>query len=220
MDEAELNIRIEAANNMMLPEVDETPSQTPSTADYYQQGVRERNRAQGKDHYGSRPYSKQILKHLKASPVNEGYKKAKHDIEYLKSIGDNQRAEMVRQQYMEDYYMPAVDAAIRLGSKQDVLGSQDIIDTLDGLVILDGVRPNGYTASFVENLYEDTNSPTQSDIEVQKAVEKITRLCNEGNISGAIGAAQRIKNQIDNGNNVAIPEDYELIQKVVIRGEA
>lgn len=168
--------------------------------------------------YGTRPYTRAILKQLEASPVKQAYKKAMDDIRYAKASGDKQRAEIIRQQYMEDYYMPAVDAAVRLGSRQDVLGSKEILDSLDSLVILDGIRGNGYTESLAANLYEEGNGPAISDIEVQKAVQDIVRHCNNANIGAAIGLAKRIKNQIDQGNNVAVPEDYELIQKVAIRG--
>lgn len=218
MQEDILEQRIAAANQNAIVDETITEEVTEEPTDYYRSAKRERSSADRKRSYGSRPYAKKILGRLQNSPVKFGYQKAKDDIEYLKSVGDKQRAEMVRQQYMEDYYMPAVDAAIRLGSKADVLGSQDILDMLDSLVIVDGVRPNGYTASFVANLYEDGNAPSQSDIDVVEAVQKITRLCNEGNISSAIGTAKRIKERIDSGNSVAIPEDYEIIQKVAIRG--
>lgn len=190
----------------------------PQATDYYNTNNRENRQIKSRSSYGARPYARAILKRLEASSVKQAYQKAKADIEYLKSAGDKQRAEVVRQQYMEDYYMPAVDAAVRLGSKQDVLGSKAILDTLDSLVILDGIRGNGYTASLAANLYEEGQAPTMSDIEVQNAVEDIVRHCNSGNIGTAIGLAKRIKEQIDMGNNIAIPEDYELIQKVAIRG--
>lgn len=225
MNQDELQKRIDAANELMVTEeeVVESPIQSkdetsPSPIDYYQSSRRERKSAPTKGSYGTRPYTKAILKHLEQSPVKIGFKKAQEQIKYLKSIGDKQRAELVRQQYMEDYYLPAVDAAVRLGSKQDVLGSKEVLDQLDSFVILDGVRPNGYTSSFVANMYEDGADPTQSDAEVQEAVAKIRRLCDEGNITSAVAAAKRIKNQIDAGNDIAIPEDYEIIETVAVRG--
>lgn len=215
MNESELDIRIEAANNEMLPEVQDEVEK--KQVDYYQSSRRERKSAPTKGSYGTRPYTKAILKHLEQSPVKIGFKKAQEQIKYLKSIGDKQRAELVRQQYMEDYYLPAVDAAIRLGSKQDVLGSKEVLEQLDSFVILDGIRPNGYTSSFVANMYQDGADPTQSDVEVQEVVDKVRRLCDEGNITSAVAAAKRIKNQIDTGNNIAIPEDYEVIETVAAR---
>lgn len=150
-----------------------------------------------RSHYGTRPYTKAILKQLKQSSIWQAYKKAMDDIEYAKVTGDKQRAEVLRQQYMEDYYMPTVDAAVRLGSKQDVLSSKEILDSLDSLAILDGVRSNGYTASFVANLYQDGDSPAISDVEVKDALKDIVRHCNNGNIGVAIGLAKRIKRQVD-----------------------
>lgn len=219
MTDEELDIRIKMANDKMFGEdtIEETEVKQQAV-DYYDAGGRENRQVAQRDSYGSRPYTRAILKQLEASPVKQAYEKAKADIEYLKSAGDKQRAEVVRQQYMEDYYMPAVDAAVRLGSRQDVLGSKEILDSLDSLVILDGIRGNGYTESLVANLYEEGQPPSISDIEVQKAVQDIVRHSNNGNVGTAIGLAKRIKEQIDTGNNVAIPEDYELIQKVAIRG--
>lgn len=187
--------------------------------DYYEVTKSKNYNTKQRSSYGTRPYIKEILKQLEVSPVRQAYKKAMKDIEYLESAGDKQRADIVRQQYMEDYYMPAVDAAVRLGSKQDVLSSREILDSLDNLVILDGIRGNGYTASLVSNLYEEGEAPTMSDVEVQHALKDIVRHCNNGNIGVAIGLAKRIKDKIDSGDNVAIPEDYEIIEKVVLRGE-
>lgn len=205
-------------NSYMDNEVTETEVLQQPT-DYYEKKRKQNRAVEQRSSYGTRPYTKEILKQLKASPVQEAYKKALKDIEYLESAGDRQRANVVRQQYMEDYYMPAVDAAVRLGSRQDVLSSREILDSLDDLVILDGIRGNGYTASLVSNLYEEGEAPTMSDIEVQHALRDIVRHCNNGDIGVAIGLAKRIKDKIDSGDNIAIPEDYEIIEKVVLRGE-
>lgn len=209
---------IDEVMNAPIEEVQETEV-VQQPVDFYEATMKQNRSIKQRSAYGTRPYTREILKQLKQSPVQEAYKKAMKDIEYLKSAGDKQRADVVRQQYMEDYYMPAVDAAVRLGSRQDVLSSKEILDSLDSLVILDGVRGNGYTASLVSNLYEEGEGPAISDIDVQQAVENIVRHCNNGNIGVAIGLAKRIKEQIDSGNNVAIPEDYEIIEKVAIRGE-
>lgn len=209
---------IEQIMNTPVEEMQETMVlQKP--VDIYDTTRQQNRQVQGRSSYGTRPYTKKILEQLEISPVKQAYRKALKDIEYLESAGDRQRANVVRQQYMEDYYMPAVDAAVRLGSKQDVLSSREILDSLDNLVILDGIRGNGYTASLVANLYEEGEAPTMSDIEVQHALKDIVRHCNNGNIGVAIGLAKRIKDKIDSGNNIAIPEDYEIIQKVAIRGE-
>lgn len=205
-------------NGYMEDEVKETETVQQPT-DYLESVRRNNRQVQGRSSYGTRPYTKKILEQLEMSPVKQAYKKTMKDIEYLKSAGDKQRADIVRQQYMEDYYMPAVDAAVRLGSRQDVLSSKEILDSLDSLVILDGIRGNGYTASLVSNLYEEGEAPAISDVEVQHALKDIVRHCNNGNIGLAIGLAKRIKDKIDAGNNVAIPEDYEIIEKVVLRGE-
>lgn len=210
-----------SSNNIdtILNESVEETETVQQPTDYLESTRRNNRQVQARSSYGTRPYTKKILEQIEMSPVKQAYKKALKDIEYLKSAGDKQRADIVRQQYMEDYYMPAVDAAVRLGSRQDVLSSKEILDSLDSLVILDGIRGNGYTASLVSNLYEEGEAPAISDVEVQQTLKDIVRHCNNGNIGAAIGLAKRIKEQIDSGNNVAIPEDYEIIQKVAIRGE-
>lgn len=199
-------------------------SQQPSApafvpVDHYNQAQLNRINTTPRSSYGTRPYTRAILRQLEASPIKQAFQKAKAEIEVLERSGDKQRADLVRQQYMEDYYMPAVDAAVRLGSKQDVLSSQEILKTLDDLAILQGkIRGTGYTASLVGSLYEEGEAPTVSDVDVEDAVRKITEYCNNGNVGVAIGLAKRIKGQIDNGENVAVPEDYELIEKVALRG--
>lgn len=186
--------------------------------DIYQERRRESIRTSPRSSYGSRPYTRKIMEQINNGPVKQAFKKAQADIEYLESIDDKQRADVVRQQYMEDYYMPAVDAAVRLGSRQDVLSSKEILDNLDSLVLLKGIRGQGYTASLVANLYEEGEAPSISDIDVQNALKDIVRHCNSGEIGVAVGLAKRIKERVDRGGDVAIPEDYELIQKVALRG--
>lgn len=209
-----------SSNNIdeILSETVEEAQVIPRPTDYFEVERSKKRQTKQRSSYGSRPYTRAILKYVEVSPVKQAYQKAMDDIKYLESVGDKQRADVVRQQYMEDYYMPAVDAAVRLGSRDDVLGSKEVLDTLDSLVILDGIRGKGYTARLVENLYEEGQAPTISDVEVQNTVKDIMRHCNNGNIGAAIGLAKRIKEQIDMGNNVAIPEDYEIIQRVAIRG--
>lgn len=220
MTEEELNAKIEVVNNKMFGEEEVKETETIQQPTDYLESTRRNNRqVQARSSYGTRPYTKKILEQLEMSPVRQAYKKALKDIEYLEAAGDKQRADIVRQQYMEDYYTPAVDAAVRLGSRQDVLSSKEILDSLDSLVILDSIRGNGYTASLVSNLYEEGEAPTMSDIEVQHVLKDIVRHCNNGDIGVAIGLAKRIKDKIDSGNNIAIPEDYEIIEKVVLRGE-
>lgn len=219
MTDEELEQRITEANELMVTEAGVEDEEVTTVTDTFQKARDSRRAMSARSSYGTRPYTKAILKHLETSPVRDAYKKARADMDYLESAGDKQRAEIVRQQYMEDYYMPAVDAAVRLGSRQDVLSSQTILDNLDALAIpAGGIRGRGYTASLVSNLYEEGEAPSISDIDVKHAIQDIVRHCENGSVGIAVGLAKRIKNSIDAGENVAVPEDYELIQKVALRG--
>lgn len=186
--------------------------------DYYEETRKSNRKVEGRKLYGARSNLKKAIDGLNARGIKNAYKQAKQQAEYLDAIGDKQRASIVRQQYMEDYFLPAVDAVVRISSKEELLGSKELLSQLDSMTLLEGIKGDGYTQSFVMSMYEDGAAPTMSDGMVREAVKDIVRHCQNDRIASAVGVAKRIKKSIDHGDNIAIPEDYELIQKVAIRG--
>lgn len=149
------------------------------------------------------------------------YNKAKDDSEYASKIGDKQRSRIIRQQYMEEHFLPVVDALVRLDNIDMVLNASKVLAMLDGAVLLDGgIAGNGYTASYLNSMYGELKGQfcDNSDPIVSKQMKTIRRLMECDEVRTAIGVANKLKKQIDNGEHTASEEDYSIIQNIVLRG--
>ena len=149
------------------------------------------------------------------------YRRARDDSEVLKKRGDSQRARMVIDQYMEEQFLPAVEALILLTNVDEVLNSAETLKMLDEYVLMESGSGSGYTRSYIESLYDKFRGMAQgmTDHEVMKAIGKIRKLVEIDQVRAAIGVAKRIKDKIDAGENQASDEDYDLIATVVARGQ-
>lgn len=168
--------------------------------------------------------SKQLLgdlADLMQGGIEQAYKKATHDSELLKAEGEIQEATVVGQQYMQNYFMPLVDALIRLNSQEEVLASQEALETLDALAIVPGGgRADGYTAVFVSQLYQPVEEQIfRSDISVRETIKNINRYCDAHQMRAAIQTAQKALEAIDLGVSRATPDDYDFLQKIALRGQ-
>lgn len=153
-------------------------------------------------------------------PLAQAYKKARDDSDNLLRVGDKQRAKMVKEQYMSDVFLPTLESLVVTNSPEELLNSVKSLEALDKYVLIDGGSGSGYTASFIRNLHADDFGgvlPT-SDSNVSRGVSEITRLVACDQIRSAIGLAAKIKSKIDDGEYTASDEDYEIIQKVALRG--
>lgn len=152
------------------------------------------------------------------------HKKAKDDIDLLKSKGDVTRAEMVRQQYMDEKFIPAIEVVIRYSSPDELLNSREALKALDEMAISAG-SAKGYTAAYVKSAYGNllgqnlNGNYDRSDDAVVDAVRRVKMLSEMDNIRAAVGVAKQIKKKIDAGENIASEDDYELIGRVVSFGD-
>lgn len=169
--------------------------------------------------YGARPKMQLDLTDLiQHGPIKDAYRKTVDDSERLRAEGETQRAGLIEQQYMQDYFYPTVDALIRMNSMEELLASQDVLEALDAMAIVPGGgRADGYTSVYVSSLYEPAGNTFKSDAQVRDAVRRIEALCGRNQIRQAGTLARRVQEKIDTGQNVALPEDYEIIQKVALR---
>lgn len=171
---------------------------------------------------GSRPKMKLDMTAIDNSGIKQQYKKAEDDSDYYTNIGNKQYSTMVKQQYMNDYFLPAIDAMVKLNGMEAMLANKDVLTQLDELTLLDGTRGSGYTEAFIRSMYSpETNAMgvvEKSDGQVEQAVRDITYLCETDQIRNAVGKAKEIKRSIDNGGNVASESDYEIIQRVALYG--
>lgn len=201
-------------------EVTEVVEETPQPTDMWQERQRAMRDQEPARVYGARAKLGLDTNDVLDRGIKQAYKKARDDSDFLRSQGETQRARLVEQQYMQDWFYPVVDAIIRMNSMEEVLASQDVLELLDSLVIGPTSGSNaGYTSVYVSQLYEPVASQIfTSDAEVREGIRRINQLCDEQEIRSAIAVANRLQQQIDMGSNRATPEDYQLIQRIALRG--
>lgn len=221
----DLDTRIDMANEKFFGNGEEVVEQSETVeetsveqpVDLLQQSRNNRREYQPRGSRGAMPRMKLDLSAIDDN-LMYAYKKAKDDSDYYKNIGNRQYANMVRQQYMEDWYLPAVDALIKMNGMGAVQTNKELLRKLDALTLLDGTDGNGYTETFIASMYTPEGQLEASDRQVQDAVREITYLCETDQIRSAVGKANGIKKRIDAGENVATDEDYEIIQRVALYG--
>lgn len=220
MSEEELQKRINSANDRMVTDATEAEEvvETPQGTDLFEEQRTKMHEAKTRPARGAMPRMKLDLSILEQSPITSQYKKAKDDCDYYTSIGNRQYASMIKQQYMQDQFLPIVDALVKLNGVGAVQTNPEMLAKLDSLTLLNGTRGAGYTKSLLNTLYATEEAVERSDQQVKHAVREIKRLAEADQIRSAVGKASDIKKHIDQGENVATPEDYELIQRVALYG--
>lgn len=218
--------RIKDFNNRELARLKEERASSPevdrvSVLDVYQ---RNQDRAYDVEKKSFPKGSSAIVNSAVISVVNgagaEGlaraYRRAKEDVSALKARGERGRADIRRQQYMEEYFLPAVEIVINSSSPDEVLNSKQALNELDSYALLEG-SGRGYTASYIRQAYGNQlgNVEGRSDASVRSGVRKLNMLLDDGQVRTAFGLANKLKKQIDEGTAQADDNDYELIGRVV-----
>lgn len=207
--------------------VEEDVSETVDFVDMYQQDVNKmRDESKKRRPRGSSPV---VLASTKAAVSGDGmpanglaqaYKRAKEAVVALKVKGEPGRADMVKRQYMEERFLPVVEAIIRFSSPDELLNCKEALKTLDKYALGAGSM-SGYTASYIRSAYGDLlgkdlgNRFDKSDPAISQMVMRVRVLSDKGDIRNAIGVAKQAKKQVDDGKNMASEDDYELISRVV-----
>lgn len=144
------------------------------------------------------------------------YHEAEEDIDTLKERGERGRAEVRRNQYMQEYFLPAVEIVVNSTSPDEVLNSKRALDMLDKYALLEG-SGKGYTAAYIRQAYGNQlgQQTGRSDPSVKSDVMRINAMLDSGQIRTAVGVANKIKNKIDRGDAMADDIDYELVSRVV-----
>lgn len=124
---------------------------------------------------------------------------------------------MVKDQYIEERFLPAVEMVVIASTPDEVLNSKDILREFDDLSMQYGP---GYTASYIRTAYGDQlgNASSQSDGYVVENVERIKYLSAMDQLRSAYGLAKKLKDEIDNGDHTSSDEDYEIITRVASIG--
>lgn len=157
-----------------------------------------------------------VIDGVGAEGLAHAYHEAKEDIDTLKERGERGRAEVRRNQYMQEFFLPAVEIVVNSTSPDEVLNSKRALDMLDKYTLLEGAG-KGYTATYIRQAYGNQlgQQEGRSDPSVRSDVMRINSMLDNGQIRTAVGAANKIKDKIDRGENQADDIDYELISRVV-----
>lgn len=152
-----------------------------------------------------------------AEGLAKAYKRAQDDVDALKDQGERGRAEIRRQQYMQEYFLPAVEIVVNATSPDEVLTNERALKELDKYVLLaPGGSGKGYTASYIRQAYGNQlgQKEGRSDASVRSGVMRINALLDEGRNREALGIATDLKEKINKGQNQADDIDWELISRV------
>lgn len=144
------------------------------------------------------------------------YRKAKDDVDMLKSKGERGRAELVRQQYMNENFLPAIEVVINATSPDEVLNSSKVLKELDNYALLEGAG-KGYTASYIRQAYGNQlgNREGHTEPSVRSEMTRINQLLDEGQVRTAYSMADKLKKKIDDGAAMADDVDYSLLGRIV-----
>lgn len=157
-----------------------------------------------------------VIDGVGAEGLAKAFKRAKEDADALKARGERGRAELMRQQYMQENFLPAVEIVVNSTSPDEVLNSKRALDELDKYVLLEGAG-KGYTATYIRQAYGNQlgQQEGRSDPSVRSDVMQINAMLDNGEIRTAVGIANKLKEKIDMGEAMADSLDYELIGRVV-----
>lgn len=146
----------------------------------------------------------------------KAYKRAQDDIDALKDQGERGRAEIRRNQYMQEYFLPAVEIVVNSTSPDEVLNSKQALADLDKYVLLEG-SGKGYTASYIRQAYGNQlgQQTGRSDASVRSDVMRINAMLDGGDIRSAVGIANKLKEKIDKGDAMADDIDYDFLGRIV-----
>lgn len=198
---------------VMTEEVTETASSQPVDI-YNQQQLRQSKTRDKRERHGSDPIVNIAVDSV-LQTITPHYRKAKGMVKHLKEVGQDDKAEAIRNQYMMDYYLPGVEAVIAQSSPDDLLNNEKAMQDLEQYSLTLG-DVKGYLRGYLMSAYGTMLGRVQSgsDDTVATAVRQLMRMGAEGEIRAAISLAKRLQKDIDSGRNVASEADYETILKV------
>lgn len=157
-----------------------------------------------------------VIDGVGAEGLAKAYKRAQDDVDALKDQGERGRAEVRRQQYMQEYFLPAVEIVVNSTSPDLVLSNEKALQELDKYVLLEG-SGKGYTATYIRQAYGNQLGQQQtshSDPNVQSGVMRINALLDEGRVREALGIANDLLDKIKRGEVISDDVDFDLLGRV------
>lgn len=220
MEESELDKRIKEANEEFVSGEDAGASSPAGVADALQaQRDISRDYSQKSFPRGSRAQVlatvEDVINGVGTDSLGQAYERAKDNAETVDKMGDHRRAQIIKNQYMEESFLPAVEVVVNFTSPDELLNSKKALDTLDKYALGLGSM-SGYTASYVREAYGNALGQVEaaSSPEVSDAVYKINGFLDTDQMVLARSLAKRIKSKVDDGKTIASEADYNLLLNV------
>ena len=214
IDEIAKEELIDLKNGRDIVDETETEVEEARPVDIYKQNAKKRKSFEDQTSVrGASTLTKKIAEEA-LGELARAHKRAEVDSDFYKSRGEDDKAKMIKDQYIEEKFLPSVEMVIIASTPDEVLNSKDILKAFDELSMEYGP---GYTASYIRTAYGDQlgNATSQSDGYVKENVERIKYLSATDQIRSAYGLAKKLKDEIDNGEHTADDNDYEIIARVV-----
>ena len=156
-----------------------------------------------------------VVNGIGTDSLGQAYERAKENAEAVDKMGDHRRAQIIKNQYMEDKFLPAVEVVVNFTSPDELLNSKKALSTLDKYALGTGSM-SGYTAAYVREAYGNVlgQMPAASSPEVSDAVHRINGFLDTDQMVLARSLAKRVKKKVDDGEAIASEEDYDLLLNV------
>ena len=156
-----------------------------------------------------------VINGVGTDSLGQAYKRAKDNAEAVDKMGDHRRAQIIKNQYMQERFLPAVEVVVNFTSPDELLNCKKGLDTLDKYALGVGSM-SGYTAAYVREAYGNALGQVQaaSSPEVSDAVMRINGFLDTDQMVLARSLAKRIKGKVDDGKAIASEEDYDLLLSV------
>lgn len=216
----DLDKRIAEANEEFISEEEEEGEQLPPPVDVLQiQRDVQREYAKKQFPKGARAQVnatvKDVIDGAGTDSLARAHKRAKEDSEVLEKMGDHRRAQLIRNQYMQEKFLPAVEVVVNFTSPDELLNSREALKALDGYALGIGSM-SGYTEAYVREAYGNTlgATPSASSPAVTSAVARINGYLDTDQNLSARALANKMKRLIDEGKDISNAEDYDLIATV------
>lgn len=156
-----------------------------------------------------------VINGVGTDSLGQAYERAKADAEAVDKMGDHRRAQIIKNQYMEEHFLPAVEVIVNFTSPDELLNCKKGLDTLDKYALGLGSM-SGYTASYVREAYADALGQVQpaSSPEVYDSVMRLNGFLDSDQMLLARSLAKKMLDKINDGKVIASEDDYNLFLNV------
>lgn len=217
---SEIDNRLKEAFNTdgVMPEQPQVAAPTPVDILQSQRDI-QREYAQKSFPRGSRNQVlatvQDVINGVGTDSLSQAYERAKDDAKAVDKMGDHRRAQIIKNQYMEEHFLPAIEVVVNFTSPDELLNCKKGLSALDEYALGLGSM-SGYTAAYVREAYSDVlgKTPSASSPEVLDSVYRINGFLDTDQMVLARSLAKRTKEKVDDGKAIASEADYDFLLNI------